>query len=171
MQVEITLEMFNKTIEAIAKAQARATKEIGKALLMALYFANAKKDAGAANSLIRCLRKSTKQQGIVALLEAYGNLAYMTQGKKVPEFAYFDAGCEWTPESVKDLRVVCDSWEDFKPAKVEDDKYDLIAAVERAMQKAESAKKNAKTVNGEALLTQLAQLLASYNAKEMDSIL
>lgn len=164
-----TIEEFNKSIASIAKAQARAAKEIGGAILMALYFANAQKDAGAATALVNCLRTSTKQSGIIALLEEFGNLAFTKIGKK-PGFQWFDAGQEWNPEAVKDLRDICADWESYKPAK-EETALDVAKAVESLIKRADSAKKNQKEVVGAALLEGMALLLAKYNSAQMDAVL
>lgn len=167
--MEFTIEDLNKAITAITRAQAKASKEIGKCLLMSLYFSIVKADAGAANALINCLRKSTKQQAIVDLLEEHGNLAYTKVGKK-PGFEFFDAKREWTPEVVEDLRNICSDWESYKAPK-EEQEVDVAAAVERIVKRAESAKKNQKSVKGEALLAKLTSLLAKYNAEQMDAAL
>lgn len=165
-----TIEEFNKSIAAISKAQAKAAKEIGSCILMALYFANSKeKDAGAANALIACVRESTKKTGIIALLEEFGNLAYTKIGKK-PGFQYFDAHNEWNHECVKELRDICSTWETFKPAK-EDTALDVAKSIEALIKRADSAKKNNKEVVGAALLEGMSKLLAKYNAAQMDAML
>lgn len=167
--VSFDIEQVNKAIASIARAQAKATKEIGNCLLMALFFANKNKDAGVANALVNCLRTSTKQAGIIALLETHGNLAYTKIGKKAG-FEYFDAGCEWDAEHVKDLREICSAWETFKPAK-EETALDVAKAVESLIKRADSAKKNNKEVVGAALLEGMQKLLAKYNAAQMDALL
>lgn len=165
-----TIEEFNKSVASIARAQAKASKEIGSCILMALYFANSKeKDAGAANALVNCLRTSTKQAGIIALLEEFGNLAYTKIGKKAG-FQWFDADQEWNPEYVKELREICAGWEAYKPAK-EDTALDVAKAVESLLKRADSAKKNQKEVVGAALLEGMSKLLAKYNAAQMDAVL
>lgn len=164
-----TIEEFNKSIASITRAQARASKEIGGAILMALYFANEQKDAGAANALVNCLRTSTKQAGIIALLEEFGNLAYTKIGKKAG-FEWFDAHHEWNPENVKDLREVCAGWESYKPAK-EETALDVAKAVESLLKRADSAKKNNKEVVGAALLEGMSKLLAKYHATQIDATL
>lgn len=168
--VSFDLEQVNKAIQAISKAQAKATKEIGNVILMALYFANSKeKDAGVATALVNCLRTSTKQAGIIALLEEFGNLAYTKIGKKAG-FEWFDAHHEWNPDCVKELRDICQTWETYKPAK-EETALDVAKAVEALIKRADSAKKNNKEVVGAALLEGMSKLLAKYNAAQMDALL
>lgn len=168
----ITIEAFNKAIANIARAQARATREIGSACLMALYFANVEKDAGAANALVNCLRTSTKQSGIIALLETHGNLAHTKIGKKAG-FEWFDAhhdGATWK-DTVGELREICAAWETFKPVKKDEDVLDVIESLERLLKKADSAIINKKAVKGAALVSTLHKLVATFNAREMDAIL
>jgi hypothetical protein len=171
--MDFTIEYFNKTIAALARSQARSTKLVGDACLMALYFANVKGDAGAATALVNILRKSMKQQGIIALLEAHGNLAWTTQGKKKPCFEIFDAGHtaeEW--EEVKgELRELCSDWESFKPAKEEAEEYDMLAAIDRIVKKAESEKEKKHAVRGEALIATLRKLVARTTGEEIDAVL
>lgn len=165
---EFTIEQFNVSINAIVRAQARATKEIGSAILMALYFANAKSDAGAANALVNCLRKSTKQAGIIALLETHGNLAHLKNNKK-ETFAFFDAKKDWSVETVKELRTICAGWESFRPEK-EEQELDLMVSVERLLKKAEQAKKNHKDVKHGDLAEKLNALLSQYSSEQIVAV-
>lgn len=167
--VSFDLEQVNKAIQSISKLQAKATKEIGNVILMALYFANKNKDAGVATALVNCLRTSTKQAGIIALLEEFGNLAYTKIGKKAG-FEYFDAHQEWNPDCVKELRDICQTWETYKPAK-EETALDVAKAVESLIKRADSAKKNNKEVVGAALLEGMSKLLAKYHAAKIDAML
>lgn len=86
-----TAEQFAKIIGNISRAGAQYSKGIGQALLGALYFSIVEKNAKPANELVQALRKSTKQQAVIDLLEENGNLAWVKQGKKVPGFDWFDA--------------------------------------------------------------------------------
>lgn len=169
---KITVEEFNKAIANIARAQARATREIGSACLMALYFANVEKDAGAANALVNCLRTSTKQAGIIALLEMHGNLAYTKVGKKAG-FEWFDAhhSADTWKDTVSELRDICAGWETFKPAKKEEDVLDLVESLNRLLKRADSALVNKKEIKGAALVGTLHQIVAAFTAHEMDTIL
>lgn len=163
--IEFTLEQFNAVIQSIATAQARATKQIGVALLGALYFANVKQDAGAANALVKCLRKSTKQTGIVALLEKHGKLAYIKADKK---FAFFDAKTpEWNAESVKALRVVCASWEDFKPEAAKVEEFDLFTALQNQIKKAEKLAGENVKVNGMAQIEKIKAMLGELAGADL----
>jgi hypothetical protein len=154
-----TLEQFNTIIANIARAQARATTEIGKALLAALYFANVNKDAGAANALVKCLRKSTKQQAILDLLEKHGKLAWIKADKK---FEFFDAKTpDWNAETVKTLREVCNNWESFKLEKAAVEEFDLMEAIRKQLDRAESYSKKGVKVSHAELAEKIAALLGA----------
>lgn len=159
--VEFTAADFDKIIAAIVKGQAKTAKDIGKALLGALYFANGapKKSADAANALVGALRKSTKQTGIIDLLQAMGNLAWT----KDRRFEWFEAGNTWTPEEVKLCREVCEDWESWKPAPAKKD-VDVLVMVDAISKKVASAKKNHCEVAHEALLALLTDAVAKYTA-------
>jgi hypothetical protein len=163
----ITIEQFQATIKAIVQAQARATKQIGNALLQVLYFANKEGNAGPANELVGALRKSTKQAGIMALLEAEGNLAWTKVGKK-PGFVEFDAKKEWTPETVERLRDVCSRWEEYKPA-TKQEPIDVLKMLEAIVKKATASKENHKEVTHFELVEGINKLLAKAAAVTIDS--
>lgn len=169
-KVEFTLEQFNDAIAKMAKVQASAAKAVGNVLLMALFFANEKKDAGAANAVIKNLRKSTKQQGIIALLQEQGNLAWMKTAK-TPHFEYFDAGKGWTPDDVKVLRQVCEDWESYKPEPEKKTEFDLVKLLRDALKKVDKANDEHIKVNGDVLVADLRKLVAGFGAAEMDKIL
>ena len=168
--VEFTLEQFNIAVTKMAKAQESSVKAVGNVILMALYFANAKADAGAANALIKNLRKSTKQQGIIALLEENGNLAWMKTAKQ-PHFEVFAADHEWTPETVKALRVICEDWESYKPTPEAKTEYDLVKVLRDALKKADKAQEDHMKVNGDVLVEDLRKLVAAFGAKALDRMI
>lgn len=167
--VEFTLEQFNAAIEALSRGQARVAKAVGQAILMALYFANAKGDPGAANALIGCLRKSTKKDGIIALLETHGNLCYAKIGKKDPGFMAYDNKQAWTPDAVKVLRGVCAGWEDFKPVSSGPDSIDVIDKVTKLVKSVKDALKDQKTVKHAELIDAVNAALATYTAALADA--
>lgn len=163
MSEAITLEMFNKTIASISKAQASASKAIGAAALMALYFANAKGDAGAASALVACLRSSTKKESLIALLETHGNLA-VKKGKLV-SFVPFAAGKVWAADDVKTLRTVCEAWESFKAAEKEVVAFDLAEALDKLLKRAEKAQKDGVTVIGAAMVKDITAVSARFHSE------
>jgi hypothetical protein len=69
------------------------------------------KDAGMTEALLKCLRKSTKQQAIKDFIEYYGNVAMTTKGAQ-----YFDAKREWTDAFKVEVIKASLNWEDFKVA-------------------------------------------------------
>jgi hypothetical protein len=170
--MEFTIEQLNETIAQISRSQAAANKGIGKALLMCLYFANVKSDAGAANALVNCLRKSTKQQGIVALLEDLGNLAFMKSAKK-PTFEFFDAGhnAESFAACVKEARELCADWESYKPTPVKLDVLDIIAALESLQKKVKKAQADHVELVGAEALDAINLIVATFNANKIDAAL
>jgi len=168
--VVFTIEDFNKSIAVLVKGQAKTAKSIGALLLQCLYFSIVEKDAGAANGLIACLRKSTKQAGIIALLETHGNLVWQ-KSLKTPRFAHFDADWEWTQEYVDGMREVCADWESYKPETEKETEFDVIKALESLQKKAVSAKSKSLNIKGEAALQAISLIVAKYNAAAIDKVL
>lgn len=160
-QTTFTIEQFQTALKGIIAAQARATKGIGQALLMCLYFANKESSAKAANDLLGALRKSTKQQAIIDLLEVHGNLAWL---KKERKFEFFDAKQAWTSERVKELRSICEDWESFK-VKAEPAEVDILKMYDAIHKKYESAKKNQRDVAHAPLMALLTEAVAKYTAQ------
>lgn len=153
------VEQFNTVIAEIARAQARATKGIGKALVMCVYASIELKDAGMTVGLLKCLRKSTKQSGIKAFIEHYGNICFPAKGDAV----YFDAGQEWTDEYKKEVMKAAQSWEDFKP-KQEVEAFDVLGKVEKLLKDFESAKKNNRDIEHAGLIEHINSALAAYTS-------
>ena len=169
-QTIFTLADFNKEIESLVRSQARSAKAVGGLLLKALYFSIVEKDAGAANALINGLRKSTKQSGIIALLQEYGNLAWMKSAKK-PQFEFFEADNEWTTDYVAGMREVCADWESFKPAAEKATEFDIIAALEALQKKVIAAKGKNLNIKGEPAMEAINLLVAKYHAADIDAVL
>lgn len=167
-----TLEEINRAVDALVKAQARASDSVGKVLVMAVYAsivgvtAGQSKDfVGIANTLIKVLRKSTKKDAIVAFLQTYGKLNYSKDAGGV--FKHFDlgsaAGLAWTKEYVAVVKLAAASWESFKaePASVE---LDVEAKVQAIITAAAKAQKANKPVKNEKLINGLVEALAKYHA-------
>ena len=166
-EVAFSIDEFKSLIQSIVRSQASAAKSVGKALLQVLYFANKEHKPEAANLLVSALRKSTKQAGIMALLEAEGNLAWTKIGK-APGFVFFDAGKEWNAEEVERLRDVCSRWEEYKPAKVEAP-VDLFKMLESVAKKGKSAKEGNKELLHAELLEGINALLAKASTATIDA--
>lgn len=169
MSDTITREQFAANIASIARAGASYTKNIGAALLGALYFSIAENDATPANELVGALRKSTKQKAVIDLLEENGNLAWTKIGKK-PGFEYFDAQHVWMPEDVKELRKICANWEDYKAVKIEED-LDCQKAVDALIKRLDKAAEKKRLINDNGLRAKLAALVAEHNSAIIDAIL
>ena len=170
---EFSRETLTKHLAAIAAAGSKYTLCIGKALLAVLYFSVVEKDAKPANELVACLRKSTKQQAIIDLLQENGNLVFTktdpanpaAKDKKVPQFFFYDAQQTWHPDDVKTLRETCANWEDYKgtpPVK----EYDLLKVIEAALKVADSKATNKKPVTNAALAEFVKTAIASYSASK-----
>lgn len=159
--VTFTAEQFAKIIASISKAGNTYAKQIGNACLGALYFSIVQQDPAPANALVQAMRKSTKQQAVIDLLEDNGNLAWCKQGKKVPGFEFFDAMHTWLPEDVKELRTTCEQWEDYKKAPVVKD-YDVQKAVEQIVKNVEAKTKKGQRVLHAELVKHLVDALAQH---------
>lgn len=154
------IEQFNTTIGEIARAQARATKGIGKALVMCVYGSIVLKDAGMTEALTKCLRKSTKQSGIKAFIEHFGNVAFTSKGVQ-----YFDAGRTWTEEFKAEVIKASLTWEEFKP-ETEVEALDVEAKLMAIVKATASANKNGREVKHAELVERITQLLADYHAND-----
>jgi hypothetical protein len=152
---------FNTVIGEIARAQARATKGIGKALVMCVYASIEMKDAGMTTALLKCLRKSTKQTAIKAFIEHYGNICIPVKGDPV----HFDAKREWTAEYKKEVMTAAQTWEDFR-VEAEVQALDVVAKLEKLLKDVDSAVKNNREVEHAPLVAMLRNTLASYTAGE-----
>jgi hypothetical protein len=151
---------FNTVIGEIARAQARATKGIGKALVMCVYGSIVLKDAGMTEALTKCLRKSTKQTGIKAFIEHFGNVAFTSKGVQ-----YFDAKREWTEEFKTEVIKASLAWEEFKP-ETEVEAIDVEAKLMAIVKATASASKNGREVKHQALVERITQMLAEYHAND-----
>lgn len=154
------IEQFNTTIGEIARAQARATKGIGKALVMCVYGSIVLKDVGMTTALLKCLRKSTKQTGIKAFIEHYGNVAMTSKGAE-----YFDAKKEWSKEYKEEVIKASLTWEEFKPETVVE-AFDVEAKLMAIVSTSAKATKNGREVKHLALVAQITDLLAQYHAQD-----
>ena len=160
---EFTIPTLNRLIEAISRGQAKTAKDIGNAIMCALWISMNGGGAGGANALIKCLRKSTKLTAIVDILEAKGNLGYLASGKN---FAAFDAGKVWPKDKagVEELRKECMAWEDFKaPAKVEP--LDVAEKLEALVSSVAKAQKSGREVLNQALIADVSALIAAFHNK------
>lgn len=149
---------FNTVIGEIARAQARATKGIGKALVMCVYASIVLKDAGMTEALIKCLRKSTKQSAIKDFIEHYGNVAMTAKGAQ-----YFDAKKVWSDEYKLEVIKASLSWEDFK-VKGAPEALDVEAKLSAIVSAVTTAKKTNREIKGEALVERIQTLIAEYHA-------
>jgi len=165
---------FNKIIDGIVLSGAKYSKGIGQALLGALYFSIAEQDPAPANTLVGALRKSTKQQAIIDLLQDCGNLCWSKtdpanvggKDKKEAQFFFFDAMHAWLPEDVAKLRDTCNAWEDYKTAPVKKT-YNAVKAVEAIIKAVESKEGKGDTVIGKDMLAGLKKALAKHYADMM----
>lgn len=159
---EFSVSEFNKLIETISRGQAKTARDIGRAILCAVYLSIHEKDAGAANALVKCLRKSTKATAIVDTLEAYGNLAYLQSGKN---FAHFDAGKVWptSKEGLDALRAKCADWESFRKEKPVEE-LDVMEKLESLISAVAKAQKSGRGVVHAELVSDIAKLVAKVHA-------
>lgn len=151
---------FNAVIGEIARAQARATKGIGKALVMCVYSSIELKDAGMTEALLKCLRKSTKQSAIKDFIEFYGNIAMTSKGAQ-----YFDAKREWTDDYKKEVIKASLTWEDFKVAS-EPEALDVEAKLMAIVKAAATATKTNREVKNAELVGRITQMLADFHAND-----
>lgn len=151
---------FNTIIGEIARAQARATKGISKALVMCVYGSIELKDAGMTTALLKCLRKSTKQAAIKDFIEFYGNVAMTSKGVE-----YFDAKKVWTEEYKKEVIKASLTWEDFKVA-TDPEALDIEAKLMAIVKSAGTATKNNREIKHAELVTKITDLLAAYHADD-----
>ena len=153
---------FNTVIGEIARAQARATKGIGKALVMCVYGSIVLKDAGMTEALTKCLRKSTKQTGIKAFIEHFGNVAFTSKGVQ-----YFDAKREWTEEFKTEVIKASLAWEEFKP-ETEVEAIDVEAKLMAIIKATTSANKTGREVKHAALVESIQTIIAEYHAAQFN---
>jgi hypothetical protein len=158
------IAQFNTVIGEIARAQLRSTRSIAKALTMCVYASIELQDAGMANGLIKCLRKSTKQNAIKDFMEYYGNLCVPKSG----DIVYFDAKREWTAEYKAEVMKAAQNWESFK---VEADPtiLDVEAKLESILKQGATAVKNNREVKHAELLLKINALLAEFHANAFDA--
>lgn len=157
---DTVIAQFNTIIGEIARAQARATKGISKALVMCVYASIELKDAGMTEALLKCLRKSTKQSAIKDFIEFYGNIAMTSKGA-----VHFDARKEWTTEYKLEVVKAAQSWEDFK-VQAAPEAYDVEAKLESIVKQVASATKANREVKHAELVLKVQALLAEFHAAE-----
>ena len=159
--ITFTPEAIAAAVKRIVTASKSASRAIETVLVMAVYDSIVNKSPDTANALVGALRASTKQQGIVAFLEKFGQL-YDRGGKK--RFAHFALGAQaaltWDSDYADQVQEEAQNWESFKPA-TEKAELDVLKAVEKII-KASKAD-DAKVVDGE-LVPYLVALVAQYSA-------
>lgn len=157
-----TVEMINRAVDAMVKAQDKASKCVAQVIVMALWAANGgNNSADVANTLVRNLRKGIRKQVIIDLLQAHGNLAYVSGN-----FVAFDAKHGWTDEEVKTYKVAAANWENYKKPEVEAKIIDAIDELDTLVAKLE--KKNAKKeVQHEGAIEKIKALLGALKAEEL----
>lgn len=163
--MEYTIKSLNELITAITKGQAKTSRDIGKAIMVAVYLSIVEKDAGGATALVKCLRKSTKMQKVVDTLEAYGNLGYKNSDKT---FGHFEvSGRTWpeTKEGIEELRTKCMAWEDFAVEREVTalDVAEKVEAIITAVAKAQKGKREVLHAEMVAKLTEM--VTAARNAE------
>lgn len=130
----VTIAQFNTAIDRMARLQVMAGTAIAQVMVMALWGANVGIDDSAnaefANVLLKNLRKGVKKDAIVAVLEHYGNLAFVS-GTFIP----FAAGKGWAEDEVKAIRVACAGWENFKKAPIAVADIDVIDELDILVEK------------------------------------
>ncbi len=159
--ITFTPEAIAAAVKRIVTASKSASRAIETVLVMAVYDSIVNKSPDTANALVGALRASTKQQGIVAFLEKFGQL-YDRGGKK--RFAHFALGAQaaltWDSDYADQVQEEAQNWESFKPA-TEKAELDVLKAVEKII-KASKAD-DAKVVDGE-LVPYLVPHAAQYSA-------
>ena len=156
---------FNTTIASIVRDQARAAKNIGKVLVMCVYASIEMKDAGMTNGLLKCLRKSMKQQAVKDFIEFYGNICVPKAGDAV----YFDAKREWTVDFKAELIKASINWESFKSESAPE-ALDVEAKLASIVKQVASAQKNNREVKHAELVSKISSLLAEFHAEAFDSL-
>ena len=166
-----SIKEINSAIDALVKAQARASDCVGKVLVMAVYASiqgiqtgPVPDHVGVANSLLKVLRKSTKKDAIIAFLEHFGQLYC----NKAGEFEHFKLGTqaalEWTPEYVETVKLAATNWESFKAKPVPTD-LDVEERVMKLIKDVAKQQKDGKTVKHAKLVAKLVNALATYHAE------
>ena len=157
-----TVEMINRAVDAMVKAQANMVKSVAQVIVMALWSANVGNSADVANTLIRNLRKGVRKQAVIDLLEANGNLAYASGS-----FVHFAAPKHgWTEDEVKAYKLAAVNWETFKKVTPEAKMVDAIEALDELVSKLEK-KDDKKELNHPEVLEQIKALLGKLKAGEL----
>lgn len=125
-----TIAQINKAVETLVKSQLQMAKSVCTMIVIAAWGANSEKSADLANTLMKNLRKGVRKDAIVAILEEKCNLAYASG-----TFVMFEAGQDWSVESVKEIRIAAANWESYKKAKVVGKSVDLIDELEALVEK------------------------------------
>ena len=118
---DYTLAKIATAIETMARTQLNMSKAVAKVIVMAVWASNVNRDAGVANALMANLRTGIKQMNIVNMLQSHGNLAYIAN-----KFVFFDAKKDWSPESVKAIKIAAVGWEKAPKKVAVETRVDLI---------------------------------------------
>ena len=157
-----TVEMINRAVDAMVKAQDKASKSVAQVIVMALWAANGgNKSADVANTLVRNLRKGLRKNVVIDLLQQHGNLAYASG-----TFVFMDLKHGWTEEEVAAYKVAAANWESFKKPEVEAKIIDAVEALDDLVARLEK-KAAKKEVNNEAALEKIKALLGALKAAEL----
>jgi len=160
--VKFTDAEITEAIALIRKSGQQFARGVESLLVMSVYDSIINESSVVANALIGALRKSTKQQGIVAFLEKFGKL-YDKGGRT--GFVFFNLGAQaslaWTPDYVAAVKEAAMDWESFKPAPAAPE-LDVVKALESIVTK--SGKEGCVVTHAD-LVPYISALIAQYTAK------
>jgi hypothetical protein len=164
--VTFTADEIAAAVKSLLKSQKNAARAVESLLVMAVFDSIVNKSPATANALIGSLRTSTKQTGIVAFLEKFGQL-YDKGGKG--RFVHFALGAQerlvWDADYVAFVKDEAMSWESFKPA-TEEEAVDVVKMVEAVIAKANKAKAKGRAVIDAELAELLGALVAQYTSRK-----
>lgn len=144
-----TIAQINTAIELMVKTQDKMSKAVAQVIVMALWGANSEKSPDVANTLVKNIRKGIRKQAVIDLLQAHGNLAYVSG-----TFVTFEAAKGWTDEEVEVYKAAAINWETFKKPVVADKEVDALEAIE-ALIATLTKKDEAKHLVNAGVLTEL----------------
>ena len=158
---------FAALIEQIKRASKDSALAVAKALLKAIYFSIEAKDPRPATALIGAVRVSTKQTGMVAVLEQFGNLAYMKSGKN-KHFAFFDAGREWDDAYRTEAKEACRNWETFKPLPAGPKALDVLDSLISLLKRVDRELDAGRDVGHLSMVEDLRAMVGRETANDLD---
>ena len=168
-ETKFTLSQISNLIAEMVTAQQAGSTSISRVIVAVAYAANVgfpdaktgklTPTAGPANEFFKALRKGVKKDLIAGVLDEHCNLGLLSGAWQL-----YDAGCEWTDESVAKLKAAAGAWEEYKAPVKAKGAFDVLAELAKVIEAHGKAVKAARVVVDGGAIDYVNAIIAKYSA-------